>query len=59
MRKCYLKKLEIEVVMKKIPNWAINSSLLFASLGLCFIVLEIACRVLPWSEYNEYQINNL
>jgi lysophospholipase L1-like esterase len=44
--------------VKKTPNWAINLSLLLASSGLCFIILEIVCRIFPWTEYNEYQLNN-
>jgi len=42
----------------KTPNWAINLSLLLASFGLCFLILEVVCRIFPGAEYNEYQLNN-
>jgi hypothetical protein len=36
----------------------INLSLLLASSACCFLLLEIACRVFPWSESQDLQMNN-
>jgi len=43
---------------KKIPNWVINLSLVLVSVVFCFLLLEIACRIFPWSESHELQMNN-
>ncbi len=44
--------------MSKISSSAGNLTLLIASTSLCFLILEIACRVFPWAGYDEHQINN-
>jgi len=44
--------------MKKPSNRVINLLLCMASFSFCFILLEIACRILPWADCNELQINN-
>jgi hypothetical protein len=43
---------------KKVHNWLINLSLVCTSLAFCFAILEIACRIIPWAEYDQCQLNN-
>jgi hypothetical protein len=45
-------------MMKKPPEWMINVLVSFASLGLCFFLLEIGCRVFHWTEHDELRIND-
>jgi hypothetical protein len=43
--------------MKKPANWVINLLLCLASFSFCFILLEIASRILPWADCDELQMN--
>jgi hypothetical protein len=45
-------------MMKRLPEWVINPLLCFASLGFCFFILEIGCRVFPMTDYDELRIND-
>lgn len=44
--------------MKRPSNWVINPLLSFVSLGFCFLLLEIACRVFPCTEHHDLRIND-
>lgn len=44
--------------IKKTQNWMINLSLVLANFIFCFLLLEIACRVFPWADSHELQMNN-
>ena len=44
--------------MKKLRGPIGNLLLLAGSTGLCFLIAEVASRVVPWDEYDERQLNN-
>jgi hypothetical protein len=46
------------ISLKKKCNKLVNIALLLTSCCLCFSIFEIACRVFPWAEYDEHQLNN-
>jgi len=44
--------------MRKVPSLVLNLAILVASSSLCFLLLEVAFRLLSWAGDDEYQTNN-